>query len=827
MNKNKSMSKASTFIYFTVMFTMLGMMMAILDMALSILSFKVAAFIFFSAAFILTVIYIFIHYFNIKKQEKMNTEIKDALENAYNHGEPVLLNLDTDDEKVKEIADLTNDLNITPGNITRGVVYHNYDLAHELTYLIHNNVVQRYAYTRFISLSEEALAYIKKEFAHIFISVHEGYVDIIFMYHDRHILEEDLRKILNVGAKKALIIFEDSYKPHEIEEAIAKHLEDADNFVIIKKKASPYSFEGLLEKYQKMDLNKENILKDFIIDASIFLPYSDIGILEDNSLYFYLKDGEESHSPRIDKEDYLYYDELPLFNYHKKHYLLVLASKEEVLPYALSTERTNAFYALLKNVLLSHIVNEVVDHADDKLLRLEELSGSLSYEIDNDYNVIHASIPLLGKFPNITKKKCYEAIYNRESPCSSCPIDFDNTHEVYLLGSQTFKRIRMTNNITKTNVIYLLNEPRPFVPTKLELQKRLLAFLNDENAKGYLLCVKLDGLEGLSSRNKTSVNEVFKEILKMLEKYHLTSNLYRKENDEIVYILEEATVAESIGVAKEVAKAFLEKFDTKNKEIQINPKMLLLSYPLEVNTLFSLDSLCRTMFSVMDKKGRLYRIDEEPLPIDNHRYYMEIVEESYKNNSIPFTFEKVKDNEDEKSHISYAYLNYFDNEGHPMSESDVTLYAKINNTYLTLAERVSKALIDYLVEHRNETIILPVGKEALIYPLFASIIGYFKAQKVDMKKIIFEAKEKDIYNHQGDVNKILEAGISLAMTAKDNTIYDIKDLSLYRYIKIDGVKLSKDKMYQLKVSKLLSLGISLMSKENDEQDIVPIRYLCK
>ena len=367
--------------------------------------------------------------------------------------------------------------------------------------------------------------------------------------------------------------------------------------------------------------------------------------------------------------------------------------------------------------------------------------------------------------------------------------------------------------------------PEAYVSTKEHLYDRLLGLINTEGSKGYLLCFKLESLTALADRNKTDVNDVVKNIIKLLRIYGLDDHLYRKEVDEFVYILEDANVADAVSIGKQVSKAFLEKFNTDNKEVSFTPKMILLSYPLEVNTLSSLDSLCRTLFRNADKKGRLYRIDEEATPIDNNRYYMEIVEDSYIHNNIPFSFSDVNDNRDD-SVIKYAYIAYKDNEDKPIKEDEITLYTKINNTYLTLVERVTKALIDMDENDNHQAYILPIGKEALVPALFASIVGYFNSKKIKLNKITFEVKEKDAYNHQEEINKIASSGINFSMVSKDNTIYDM-DISFYRYIKVDGVKLSKDPLYQSKINRFISVGKELMIDEDGLALLPEARYSYK
>ena len=92
--------------------------------------------------------------------------------------------------------------------------------------------------------------------------------------------------------------------------------------------------------------------------------------------------------------------------------------------------------------------------------------------------------------------------------------------------------------------------------------------------------------------------------------------------------------------------------------------------------------------------------------------------------------------------------------------------------------------------------------------------------------MVFEINEKDIYNHLEEVNKIIELGFNLAINVNDSNVYGF-DISSYRYIRIDDVKLEKDKLYQLKVNKLLNKGVDVMTSGKYNPDTLHVRYIVK
>ena len=275
-------------------------------------------------------------------------------------------------------------------------------------------------------------------------------------------------------------------------------------------------------------------------------------------------------------------------------------------------------------------------------------------------------------------------------------------------------------------------------------------------------------------------------------------------------------------VAKAVSKAFLEKFKTDNGDVTLFPKEVLFSYPLEVNTLFALDSLSRKLFSTITDKGRLHRLDEPPIPVDNHRYYIEILERSYKEWSIPIKYNLIKDLQGNR-HLSYVELDYYDDLGNPIPESEITLYTKNDGTYLNLMDKFIRAL-DFSVEKYEY--ILPIGKEGLDMKEANALIPYFKSIKVDPSRLVLEIKEKDAFVRQDLVKQMMALGFKFGIVVRDNLFYKI-NVSPYSYIKINGEKLSKDKAYQFKINTLLNKNVPLMVEEDYQSLLSNVRYVCK
>ena len=815
MKNNKTVSKS----LYLLLLILLGLMLILGILGIVLLNriIIIVSLVLVVLAFILG-LYLLINYLRLREDI---TIINKKLDDLYVDNS--LIVSVSKDEEMKNIFYQVNDLAIRANTLDKKSIYIGNNFIVELTKLLNKGYLSRnFAYTRMYDLEDKNLILVKKRYSDIYIARGDNYYDIVFNHMSRKLEFEDfLREISVVHTSKLIVLYSREFSLQEMIEYLATEKEE-NKLVIHHKEVREDSFETTLKKYEHVDLYKENLVNDFLTDMLKFLPFSHIAVKVDDEYYLVATYKSNEQINRLSKKDFVYFKERPFFTYDGKVVQLVFASKERIFFNTISDDAYNQFLIYLKYFLIANMNRDQAKGYESTITKLEEASDNLSYEVDKNFIIKYASKKLNLRFNNeLLGKKCYAALYDRDEPCANCP--FRNNEEqstTFLLGSNKFTREISFDNDKNVYKIILINDRGDYVSSKEELYERLLGLINGDE-RGYLLCFKLEALEGLASRNKTDIEDIVKEIINLLRTYGLSDHLYRKEVDEFVYILEEASVGDAIAISKQVSRAFLEKFNTNNKEISFTPKMILLSYPLEVNTIFSLESLCRTMFMTADKKGRLFRVDEEPMPVDNNRYYMELVEESYKQNNIPLSFHEAYDLKESET-LYYAHIDYKDHDNKPIAEREITLYAKINNVYLTLVERVSKALIDLEGDKRY---ILPVGKEALVPHLFASLVGYFTTQKKDLNKIIFEIQEKDAYNHKEEVEKILESGINLAIVIKDNALYDNLDLSKYIYIKIDGKKILKDPLYQDKINKLIKLDKDIMTMESDVDVLANVRYI--
>ena len=820
--KNKTISK---YLVLSILFLVISIALGVLAIVLK--TYALFFIIGLIASLLASLALLIVEIVITRKQKKIiiddKAQIIECLD-ALSFDEQKLSNVSNSDPQLSLIASKVNDLAVHGTYLEYHVMYSNNNFKNEIYKMIRMGYLTLFAYVRLTNIYENMYKDILARYPHTYVYRGKGYLDLIIVdYEDKDKLEQFITSYKEKNNKmKAVISYFDECGYKDILQMMDEYIKDKDeNIHIIRKNEMIKSFNDAIDKYRDIDVTGEGVLDNYLKDMISYLPFTNIGIKVDEDYLRVVTYKGLTQLHMSDLSEYKYLKEEPLLTYKEKKVSVVFASKENIKLTDKEREKMHEFMSNLDNIVIYELASIEMKENRERYDRLEELSNNLSYEINDEFKVIHASKRLSDRYSNgLVNHICYEVLYGREEPCLDCPLkNQTGREETLLLGSNTYKRIHIKNSDSDT--VFLLNKPKPFVPGKAELQNKLLGLLNTDSAKGYLLVFKLDALEGLANKNKVSVEELTKTIFKTLDVYGLTNNLYQKEVDEFVYVLEEASVPDSINLARQVSKCFLEKFPVSDeKEVSFIPKTLLLSYPLEVNTLFSLDSLCRTMFKTISMKGKLYRIDEEPLAIDNHRYYMELVEQSYIKENIPFIFSPVKDVKG-KENLAYISLNYVDDDRVPIREDEITLYTKIDGTYLTLVERVVKNIH---FDEINNTVIIPIGKEAMVKPLFLTIQAYLNSKKIPLNRIIFEGKEKDIFNNKEEVEKILDLGFVFAINARDNNIYNL-DLSKYRYIKLDGVKLEKDKAYQEKVTNILNKNVDIMIDDKEKDVLRNIRFL--
>ena len=754
-----------------------------------------------------------------KSQEQIDEEnILKSIKSYKNNGK-LLAKVRSNDENLKEIATEINDIIINDTVLEHGHVYRE-DFFQMMRKFIIKSGIEKFAYIRIFGISERTLQPVIDKYPYCYVGKGEGHYDMMIEIFDKKELEEYLLTFVNKYKDVCgIIAYYDEYSMDEIHELLNKEVEgEREKMVIFDKNNDKEVFNNVINNYKNVDLSRDNLIEDYLIDIFPYIPFTHMAIMiEDEYLRLVNYEGalQIDEIKDIDFKTWLKLDGVKYLG--KQVHIIYANENEEISVTPGLLYKLNKVNAILNNLTIIEMDRIKIDECENRFFNLEELHESMSYEVNDEFIVTHASKKLNERFNNkLLGGYCYEMLYDRETPCKTCPLKMENTR-TYLLSSNLYQRVIEKDG--KNSTIYLLSKKKPFINDRNELNNRLLGQLNNPQAKGYLLVFKLDSIPQLASKNKMKSEDIVNSIINTLDTYGLTENLFRKEEDEFVYLLDHASMSDAIRIGKDFSKACLETFKVQDKEFNFLPKAILLSYPVEVNTLFCLDSLSRTLFNRVSKKGMLYRVDEEPYPIDDHRHYMDIVEEAFKNNEIPVSYFRIKDLENKYKMFFVGY--HFEDENHNRIPDDqISLYVKIDNKYITFMDKFVRSF-DFTQNHRYVT---SIGKEGLDKSLFDTLKGFFNSKHIPLDRVIFEAKEKDIYGHLEAVNYAIELGFNIALDINDSSTHNL-DMDKFVYIRLDGRQLANNKSYQNKINSIIQGDKPILIEEKYKDLITGARFV--
>ena len=741
--------------------------------------------------------------------------------NSYQNNGKLLVKVKSNEDGLIEIGKAVNDIIVNDTILEHKKIYDGNDFFVMCRKFIIKTGLEKFSYIRLFGISEKTLQPIIEKYPYCYLGKYKGYYDILIEIFDKKELEEYLTNyVLSFKNVYGIIAYYDEYSMDEIKELLDKEVEgERERMVILDRNSDKEVFNNVINKYRNVDLNKDNLIEDYLIEIFPYIPFTHMAILIDEE---YLRLVNYQGALQIDEikdVEFKTWLKLDGVKYLGKQVHIVYANDSvEVSVTPSLLYKLNKVNSILNNLAIIEMDRIQVNECENRFNNLEELHDSMSYEIDEEYRVIHASKRLNERYCNkLVGSVCFECLYGREEPCKDCPLKV-GSNKTYLVSSNLYER--QVELEGQKSTIYLLRKKEELINDREALNNVLLGLLNDANAKGYLIVFKLDSLTQLAYKYKMESEDAIKSILARLDTYGLTDNLYRKEEDEFVYLLKYASMADAIRIAKDVSKAFLETFKVEERVFEFLPKVIMLSYPVEVNTIFSLDSLSRTLFNRANRKGMLYRVDEEPQPIDDHRHYMEIVEEAFKNNEIPTSYFRIKDLE-EKQKMSFVGYRFLDENHNRIPDDQISLYVKIDNKYITFMDKFVRS---FNFEDEGHVYVTSIGKEGLEKQLFDTLIGFFNSRKIPLNRVIFEAKEKDISNHLEAVNYALDLGFNIALDINDSGTYNL-DNSRFIYIRIDGRRLANDKAYQSKINSIMHGDKPVLIEEKYKDLITGARFV--
>ena len=412
--------------------------------------------------------------------------IVKALDKISKNEETALLNVDSDDEQLVDIAKRINKIYLRQNVLMPNKFYKGTHFYDELTKLIRRNELDDFAYIRLLGIDKKIYDELVKEYPKRYAYLSKEYIDVVLPSpYEREAVVALLKGMIEKYASmRAYVAFSRDYSLYEITKFMEERYKLSNPRLQVYE-AEEKSFRSISQKYASMDLAKDRILNDYLKEIYYFLPFTHIGIKFNDEYYRLCTLGPLKQIDQVDEGEFVYFKKYDLFNFNGDDISLVLASTESVTFDASTEENVEEFCSMIRLLMVHELGKDEYDSLEHRYERLEGLSKSLSYEVNDDYIITYASKHLENHFNHSLKgEKCFKALHGRDEPCKNCPMKTDSEKNTFVLGSSAFKAKHASNDDNET--IYLLNEEKPYMPDKKDLSVKLLSLINN-NSKGYLL----------------------------------------------------------------------------------------------------------------------------------------------------------------------------------------------------------------------------------------------------------------------------------------------------------------------------------------------------
>lgn len=750
---------------------------------------------------------------NNKDLEKINEAIDDNL-----HNKRTFVELENSSNKeLAKTAELISKLSIEGKSIENYHIYKKVGFLSFAKKMLDQRQLNEAAYLKFAKKAEnkadfdkKIYEFIKENFKFAYFATDENEFDVLILNAgDRNSFEKKIDE-LKLAAKLA---YYPDYSFNELEDVTSKEPVRKENGLEIYENLHKEvaSYNELVRRSLAEKIEEPRALSDFMRESYKYLPFTHIVLKTEKSYLRQVNKPSDRTYLEYQRADFKYHEETLLFKYEGTNVILILASLNDISGFTYEENHIiSEFKAGLVALTLPEIIKIKKEEIELRANNTLEKFNAYEYVINKDYEILEASKSLQEKFDKAIKgKKCHKVLFGLDKPCEDCPLKGKKINKlVTKLGSGNYKFEAQAAG--ENHQIYLTRLESHIISRKV-LEERILDLVNADK-RGYLLIFKIDFIDDLALKYKTTIEDITDRMLNILKAYSVDGNLYQKDRDEFVYIFEYASQAEVNEVATRISSAFEDKLSLTEKGVMLVPRTILLSYPLEVNSIFSLDSLSRTLFAQAERRGRLYRISTEPQAINRKRECLEVLENSLKNNNIPLKYDVFKDNKENKS-LFKLHFDYYDEKDTPIREDIITLYAKLENLYFPLLERTMKC-INF---KENGQVIMFLSREALTEQVFAMINMEFKRRKMEPSALIIETAENYLKDHEDLYKKYSELGFVFGLgsiESKEVASFEIRP----KYIRVDLRKLEKDKLYASRIYEARKKGIDLLVEEENTID---------
>ena len=745
----------------------------------------------------------------LKKTTKENKDeiIKSIEHIKLNQVAPAKIKDDQDDQ---EIASSITSLAVSGKMLQRHYVYPKNGFLQMVRDTLNFNEISDLAYLKISKPSNDIHKELALEFAYSYFAKDSDELDVVITnFPSRLYLEQRLNELFKDKDEVITLVYYPDYLVNDFDDIRLMKMSRKSGSLRIYEKGQ-YNFENytnLVKEYMSHNNPDGKALSEFIRDSLKYLPFSHIALRSNNIYYrMAMKAGEKVFNT-IDKDEFKYYEFVPLYTSDEMKITLVLASIYEIKGLSYQEQCiVSTFISVVTSLAIPEAFTISQKQMREQMEDTLDLFHSYYYMIDDNYRIVDVSNSLQEKYSYSLKgKTCYKAICHQDEACKNCPLSNEDVKKkIATINSSTYviKAITKDNN----HKVYIIDHHHRIL-SRENLEEKILDLINRDQ-KGYLLVFKINFVDDIALKYKVEPAFIIERTKEILKSYLIDGNLYEKADDEFVYILENFSNAEALEIATKLSNAFEDKIEINEKGVSLTPKTILLSYPLEVNSIFALDSLSRTLFSVADKKGRLYRLASDSLSINKKRDYLELIDKSLKDNLIPLSYVDVFDKETHKT-LKEVHFDYRDENGQLIKEDLITLFAKLENLYPALLERTIRS-IEFLPDVEY---IFYLAREAFDNVMFATINNELVKRKVDPSQLILETSESYLLANMEIYNKYSLLGYQFAYSAIDNNVVNANKVNV-KYVKIDMNKFAKDKQYAYRVVSLKDDGVDLFVDAN-------------
>ena len=752
-----------------------------------------------------------------QEREEEADYIIDGID-KYRHNQRVIVK-ELNDPDLEKVANEVSNLSILGRSLRNKYVYHMKDfLSYVDNHLDYNDLTNlAYIYMK----KEVPVKDILDKYDIVYMNKEEvGFSIMVANYADKKALENIVRMYANKNNHVSIIYYPDYSLLDFIWLDRLKPTFDSEFLKIYDQEENRYKLNNYYSVINEVTFKEDKSdidVEDFILKSMRFLPFSNVSI-EINGQKDYFKWSDKDDFLDHNKEEYEYFKEVNLYRKDGNILSVTLAAYRDLRN--LSNDQQLILDSFLNTLLVIYLPKflHILDKETEKRIQRNMRNNrGYNYVIDKDHNIIAASENLQEKFKDeLVGKKCYHALFNRKAPCDYCPrMGKEVSKSISKMGTNNY--IFSGVDMGKETQISFVEENHKIL-NRQALQEILLDQINSEK-RGYVMVFKIDYLTDLSLKYNIDKEKIVNDFVDVLKAYSLDGSLYRKEEDEFAYVLQNARYADCVDIAKRLSFAFEDKISIGDNGVLLTPKIILLSYPLEINSLFALDSLSRTLFKKADKRGKLYRLAIDPVYVNRKREYLEIIEQSLKDNKIPVLYKEIVDKEN-KDHLKDVRYNYIDKDNNEIREDTLTLYAKLEGFYFPILERVFKS-VEFLPGHQY---VFYFGKEAIDNSLFATVVNELNAMKIPLKNVIIISEESYLEPHKDLVKKYGDMGLQFALSnVEGNITFDLP--AKIKYVRINPAKFKNNKPYALKILELSKLGIPFIC--NQEVEGLTIRYIEK